>query len=304
MIYTCTLNPSIDYIMHVDQFEPGGLNRAEKTFYYPGGKGINVSRVLNKLSTPSTALGFAGGFTGQFIRSFLDGEGVSHHFFETDEPSRINVKMKTGDETEINGPGPSITSAQQTELLASIEKLSPEDTLVIAGSVPASLDQDIYLTIASICEQKNISFVADTSGAALKQLVGSPVMLLKPNHHELGQLFDTAITTKDDAVQYARKLVDEGAQNVIVSMGGNGAVLVDSKQALYANVPQGIVKNSVGAGDSVVAGFLSAITTGKSLEASLRYGVAAGSATAFNDDLCNKKEVEALLKDIEVIGLN
>ncbi|MFG6117473.1 1-phosphofructokinase [Halobacillus sp. MO56] len=303
MIYTCTLNPSIDYIMHVDQFEPGGLNRAEKTFYYPGGKGINVSRVLNKLSTPSIALGFAGGFTGQFIRSFLDGEGVSHHFIETDEPSRINVKMKAGNETEINGPGPSITSAQETELLASIEKLSLEDTLVIAGSVPASLDKDIYLKISNICKQQNISLVADTSGAALKQLVGSPVMLLKPNHHELGQLFGTAITTKDDAVFYAKKLVEKGAHNVIVSMGGDGAVLVDSKRALYANVPQGIVKNSVGAGDSVVAGFLSAITTGKSLEDSLQYGVAAGSATAFNDDLCNEKEVESLLKDIDVIGL-
>ncbi|MFG6120513.1 1-phosphofructokinase [Thalassobacillus sp. B23F22_16] len=304
MIYTCTLNPSIDYIMHVDKFKPGGLNRAERTLYYPGGKGINVSRVLNQLSTPSTALGFAGGFTGEFIRSFLDEEGVSHHFIEIGEPSRINVKMKSGDETEINGPGPSITSAQQTELLSSIEKLSPEDTLVIAGSVPASLDKDIYLKIASICKQNNISLVADTSGAALKQLVGSPVMLLKPNHHELGQLFETNVTTKDDAVFYAKKLVEQGAKNVIVSMGGDGAVLVDSQRALLANVPQGQVKNSVGAGDSVVAGFLAGLSTGNNVETALRYGVAAGSATAFNDDLCKQEEVDALLQDIEVTGLN
>ncbi|WP_028783662.1 1-phosphofructokinase [Thalassobacillus devorans] len=304
MIYTCTLNPSIDYIMHVSKFEPGGLNRAEKTFYYPGGKGINVSRVLNKLSTPSTALGFAGGFTGQFIRSFLDDEGVSHHFIETGEPSRINVKMKAGDETEINGPGPSITTGQQRELLSSIEKLSPEDTLVIAGSVPSSLDKDIYLNIADICKQNNISLVADTSGEALQQLIGSPVMLLKPNHHELGQLFETTVTTKDDAVFYAKKLVEQGAENVIVSMGGDGAVLVDSNHALHANVPQGQVKNSVGAGDSVVAGFLAALSSGKNLEAALRYGVAAGSATAFNDDLCNQKEVDGLLNDIDITGLN
>lgn len=304
MIYTCTLNPSIDYFMQVDHFEAGGLNRAERTFFYPGGKGINVSRVLNRLETETTAIGFAGGFTGQFISNFLDNEGVPHRFIETGNPSRINVKLKSGQETEINGPGPVIELEQQRQLLAEIENLSQEDTLVIAGSVPASLDLDIYLKIAAICEQKNISLAADTSGDALQQLIGYPVKLLKPNHHELGQLFQTEIHKKEEAVYYAKELVNKGAQHVIVSMGGDGAVLVDQEHTLYANVPQGEVKNSVGAGDSVVSGFLAGLANDKSLADSFRYGVAAGSATAFNDDLCNKEDVEALLSEIQVVALN
>ncbi|MFD1020414.1 1-phosphofructokinase [Thalassobacillus hwangdonensis] len=303
MIYTCTLNPSIDYIMHVDHFENGGLNRATNAFYYPGGKGINVSRVMNRLGTTTTALGFTGQFTGEFIKNFLDQEGVAHQFIDTEQYTRINVKLKSDVESEINGPGPELSNNHQSQLLNQIEQLTSEDILVVAGSVPSSLPEDFYNRIAAICTEKDISLAADTSGKALKQLIGEKVLLLKPNHHELGQLFDTQIESPEKAAYFAKKLVDQGAQHVIVSMGGNGAVFVDQTHAWFANVPTGSVKNSVGAGDSVVSGFLTAYTNGRTLEEAFKYGVASGSATAFQDDLCEKEDVERLLPEIKVVPI-
>ncbi|WP_181349629.1 1-phosphofructokinase [Thalassobacillus sp. CUG 92003] len=300
MIYTCTLNPSIDYVMHIERFEEGGLNRAAQTFYYPGGKGINVSRVLRRLDTETTALGFIGGFTGDFIKRHLGDEAISHNFIETGQTTRINVKLKAGSESEINGPGPAITAEQQHALLNEIARLTAEDTLVLAGSLPSSLPGDFYEQIARLCYERDVALVADTSGPALHQMAKQPVLLLKPNHHELGELFDTSITNKEKAAYYAKQLLADGPQNIIVSMGAEGAVFVNAEHQWYANTPEGKLINSVGAGDSVVSGFLSAYTKNQGLEQAFKYGIAAGSATAFSDDLCTRQDVESIVTDIYV----
>ncbi|MFD2922649.1 1-phosphofructokinase [Halobacillus naozhouensis] len=304
MIYTCTLNPSIDYIMHVDQIQLGELNRADKTLYYPGGKGINVSRVMARLSVQNTALGYLGKFTGKFITDFLDGENVQHHFVDTGQYTRINVKLKGDQESEINGPGPEIDSIQLGELLAKFKELNKNDILVLAGSVPSSLPKDFYSQISEICEMNGVLLAVDTSGEALKQLVGKDLFLLKPNDYELGTLFNTTIETKEQAAYYAKMLVQQGTRHVIVSMGGKGAVYVNEHEQLYATVPQGTVKNSVGAGDSVVAGFISALSLNKEMKEAFRYGVAAGSATAFQDDLCHHSDVEKLLNQVTITPLH
>ncbi|UOQ94324.1 1-phosphofructokinase [Halobacillus shinanisalinarum] len=303
MIYTCTLNPSIDYVMHVDDFNLGELNRADRTLYYPGGKGINVSRVMARLTVQSVALGYLGNFTGQFITNFLDEEGVKHSFVDTGQYTRINVKLKGDKESEINGPGPKVSRSQLDELLTQIKQLKTDDILILAGNVPSSLPKDFYLKIADLCIANGISLVVDTSGQALTQLIGKSIFLLKPNNHELGELFNTTITTKEAAAHYAQKLVQQGAKHVIVSMGGEGAIYVNEHQQLFATAPQGEVRNSVGAGDSVVAGFISALTLNKQLEEAFRYGVAAGSATAFQDDLCQQSDVDELVNRITITPL-
>ncbi|MYL49099.1 1-phosphofructokinase [Halobacillus litoralis] len=304
MIYTCTLNPSIDYIMNVEAFEAGALNRAKETFYYPGGKGINVARVMKRLGVKTKALGYIGGFTGTFVQQFLNQESIDHAFIETSQTTRINVKLKSNNETEINGPGAEISEPLQEELLEQVRKLSNKDTLVLAGSLPSSMPSDFYITMASICAENGTKVVADTSGTALEQLLGHPLFLLKPNHHELGELFNVEIDSKEKAVLYGRKLIQQGVEHVIVSMGGEGAVYVGRNQEMFANVPKGHVKNSVGAGDSVVSGFLAALENEETIEQAFRYGVASGSATAFQDDLCEKEDVERLLTEIHVSNIN
>ncbi|GGF31902.1 1-phosphofructokinase [Halobacillus andaensis] len=300
MIYTCTLNPSIDYIMHVEDFHLGELNRAHKAMYYPGGKGINVSRVMERLGVSTTALGFIGQFTGQFITDFLDRENIYHNFVETNDYTRINVKLKGNQESEINGPGPAITVEQKDQLFDQIRSLHSEDLLILAGSVPSSLPKDFYSQVADICASQQVPFIADTSGDALRQLIGKPIFFLKPNDHELGELFDTVIETKEQAAYYASKLVDQGTKHVVVSMGGKGAVYVSKEEKWFAKVPKGEVKNSVGAGDSVVSGFIAAISSGSSIEEAFRSGVATGSATAFQDDLCQKEDADRLKGQIEI----
>ncbi|MCP3028185.1 1-phosphofructokinase [Halobacillus sp. A5] len=300
MIYTCTLNPSIDYIMHVEEFQLGELNRAHKAMYYPGGKGINVSRVMKRLGVSTTALGFIGEFTGQFITDFLDKETISHRFVNTKDYTRINVKLKGDKESEINGPGPNVSEDQLSSLFQQIKSLQPEDIFILAGSVPSSLPKDFYSQIADICASKNVPLVADTSGDALKQLIGKPVYFLKPNDHELGELFNTEIETKEQAACYASKLVEKGTEHVVVSMGGKGAVYVSKEEQLFATVPHGKVKNSVGAGDSVVSGFIAAVSQGQSVNEAFRSGVATGSATAFQDDLCHKEDADLLKDQIEI----
>ncbi|UOQ45877.1 1-phosphofructokinase [Halobacillus salinarum] len=304
MIYTCTLNPSIDYVMTLETFQAGGLNRAKRAFYYPGGKGINVSRVMRRLGVNTTALGYIGEFTGRFITDFLDEESISHQFIDTGQYTRINVKLKGNEESEINGPGPEINFDQQEKLVEQIRSLSSDDVLILAGSVPSSLPENFYMKIAQLCTESGAKLVADTSGKALEQVARYPVLLLKPNHHELGELFNTVIDTKEKAAEYAARLVEKGTRHVIVSMGGEGAVYVDKEQQLFANVPKGKVKNSVGAGDSVVSGFIAGLTLGKTIEESFKYGVAAGSATAFQDDLCEKRDVVQLLEEIKISSLN
>ncbi|SDJ61771.1 1-phosphofructokinase [Salimicrobium halophilum] len=298
MIYTLTLNPSIDYTMHVSNFEPGGLTRATETDYYPGGKGINVSRVLSRLDIPSTALGYIGGFTGEFIRSALKTEGIEESFIETNQPTRINVKLKDDVESEINGPGPELNDLLQRRLLEQLDRLTSEDRLLLAGSIPSSLPDSFYRTIAEKCIKKNIPLAVDTSGQALKELLDYPLYLIKPNQKELEDLFGEPIDSKEKTALYARKLVEEGCEHVIVSLGGEGAVYVDKETTLFADAPKGEVINTVGAGDSMVAGFLAAKEQHLSPEEAFRKSVACGSATAFDSDLGKRKDVDDLYESI------
>ncbi|MFZ3577550.1 1-phosphofructokinase [Virgibacillus sp. DJP39] len=300
MIYTCTITPSIDYTVYLPEFYTGKLNRTEEVYYFPGGKGINVSRVLNRLHVDSVALGFAGGFTGNYIQSFLSDEGVQTSFIETKEPTRINVKIKASNESELNGPGPNTTHEQRKELLAKLESLETGDWFVLAGSLPNTIPDAFYRALASRCHKRGINFVLDTSGGALKQMIDTKPFLIKPNQHELGDLFDTKINTNKEAVFFAKKLVEQGITHVIVSMGGNGAILVNKQQTLVAEAPRGQVVNTVGAGDSLVSGFIASYVQDNDVAKAFRYGIASGSATAFRTDLCEKKDVEALVSKVSI----
>ncbi|MFL8938863.1 1-phosphofructokinase [Rossellomorea oryzaecorticis] len=300
MIYTLTLNPSVDYIMELDQFTKGGLNRSAKENALPGGKGINVSRVLHVLDVKSTALGFAGGFTGEFIKQFLKDEQIEAEFVEVDEISRINVKVKAEDETEINGNGPSITKEQLNRLLSRISTLSKDDTLVLAGSIPASVAESFYQEAASLCGKREARIVIDAEKKLIAPVLSLKPFLIKPNHHELGEMFGVEINSVEDAVFYGKKLKEKGPENVIVSMAEKGALLLSGKDVYQASVPDGELKSSVGAGDSTVAGFLAGLSKGYSMEDSFRLGTAAGSATAFSIGLCDANKVNDLYKQIEI----
>ncbi|MBN3553227.1 1-phosphofructokinase [Fictibacillus nanhaiensis] len=298
MIYTCTLNPSIDYVARVEDFKEGQINRTSDTFIYPGGKGINVSRVLKHLGIESTALGFTGGFTGAFIKEFLTQDHIQHDFIEVSEVTRINVKLKSHKETEINGQGPVISLENQQNLLQKINNMRKDEFLLLAGSIPPSISDDFYADIAKKCKDKGVHVVIDGAGEPLRKTLKHQPFLIKPNHHELGELFQTNVHTKEDAIFYGKKLLETGVQNVIVSMAGDGAIFLNKDSVLVSTVPDGTVKNSVGAGDSVVAGFLSKITQERDYATAFQYGVAAGSATAFSEDLCTLEQVESLRKQI------
>ena len=260
MIYTCTITPSLDYTTYLPEFRSGKLNRSEEVYYYPGGKGINVSRVLRRLEVDNIALGFTGGFTGDYIQYFLRQEGIHTDFIQTEEITRINVKIKADKETELNGPGPEISLEQQRQLVSKVQGMKNGDWFVLAGRLPESIPQSFFKDIATICNDNGVRFVLDTSGSALKGLIDMKPFLIKPNEQELGELFDTVIENKQEAHYYAKKLVDKGVQHVIVSMGGEGALLVTKEIAVFAESPKGIVVNTVGAGDSLVSGFLASFT--------------------------------------------
>jgi 1-phosphofructokinase len=303
MIYTCTITPSLDYTTYLPELRLGELNRTSDVYYYPGGKGINVSRVLGRLGTKSIALGYIGGFTGQYITDFLKEEGILTDFIRTEDITRINVKVKAAEESELNGPGPSINELQQQELLEKVQAMTSGDWFVLAGSLTDTIPSSFFEEIAAICEKNNIKFVLDTSGSALIDLIHTKPFLVKPNIEELGELFNTVISTKEEAFHYARKLVGKGIQHVVVSMGGEGALLVTKDLALLAEAPKGQVVNTVGAGDSLVAGFLASFTKNENATEAFRYGVASGSATAFSSDLCEKNDVDQLLKHITIRSL-
>ena len=300
MIYTCTITPSIDYTVYLAAFENGKLNRSEEVYYYPGGKGINVSRVLNRLGVKSKALGFTGGFTGSYIEEFLQKEGVDTDFIETSEITRINIKIKADKETELNGPGPKLTEQQLLVLTNKVKGMKTGDWFILAGSFPISISDSYFLDLAEICRENGVHFVLDTSGQALKKLTKVPCFLIKPNLEELGELFDTEITTIKDAHHYARRLLENGIKHVIVSMGGDGALLVTKDLSLRAKAPTGLVINTVGSGDSLVSGFIASYSKDENPEKAFRYGVASGSATAFRSDLCDQQGVEVLLEQVEI----
>lgn len=304
MIYTCTLNPSLDYFVEVDQFRSGTLNRIDAQDKMPGGKGINVSRVLSRLDVQNCALGFIGGFTGDFIRRRLIGEGVESDFSEVNDDTRINVKVKSDVETEINGMSPAIPDEAVETLMQKVAQMSSGDILVLSGSIPGNLPATIYQTIMKTASDQGIKTVVDTSGSALEACLGEQPFLIKPNEKELGALFDTDIQTSEEAVFYARQLLAQGAQNVIVSLGGEGAIFVNDEHAIKATTPQGELKNSVGSGDSLVAGFLAKWSSTDDAQEAFRYGVAAGSATAFSVDLCQQKAVDDLVEQVGIEPIN
>ncbi|OMP67561.1 1-phosphofructokinase [Domibacillus epiphyticus] len=301
MIYTCTLNPAVDYVIRVENFQAGGLNRSDNADLYAGGKGINVSRLLKRLGSNTCAIGFAGGFTGEFIKSELDREGVFHRFTSVNGTTRINVKLKSGTETEINGPAPVISEEDANRLVQVTAELTERDWLHIGGSVPSSLPADYAGTLIETARKKRARVVVDTSGAALKALLPYRPFFIKPNHHELSELFHTEVNTKEEAAGIAKKLVDGGTENVIVSMGGEGAVFVNRDSVYFASPPKGTVKNTVGAGDSMVAAFMAKIDSGLAPHEAFHWAVAAGSATAFSDDLCTKEEVEDVYSRVKVV---
>ncbi|MGE7906701.1 1-phosphofructokinase [Peribacillus sp. NPDC094092] len=300
MIYTVTLNPSIDYLVEVESFQMGKVNRTSYDAKFPGGKGINVSRVLKRLGNSTTALGFIGGQTGEFVKRFLRQEEIFTDFTEIAGDTRINVKLKTGMETEINSQGPTISKGNYQQLFSQIEQLNNTDIIILSGSIPASVPSDVYEAMARSCSRNGIKVVVDTSGKELLNVLPHRPFLIKPNHHELGELFSTEIRTVDDAREYGAKLVEAGAQNVIVSMAGQGAVLCSGGESYSANVPKGNVINSVGAGDSMVAGFIGTYESTGDILSAFRFSLAAGSATAFSSDLGTLDKMEELLPQIAI----
>lgn len=297
MIYTVTLNPSLDYVVDVDDFELGRTNRAVSERLYAGGKGINVSFVLKNLGFESTALGFSAGFTGEEIKKQIQERGITENLITVlNGQSRINIKLRGQQETEINGMGPDIEKEHIQQLLKKLSVLSPGDYLILAGSVPMKINDTIYYDILKTLDKKGIKAVVDTTGDLLLNVLKYHPFLIKPNIHELSELFSTEIKTKEEVVQYGLKLQDMGAQNVIVSMAGDGAVFICENGEIYkSESPKGVVKNSVGAGDSMVAGFLAGFCETKDFAKAFKMGVCTGSASAFSEDLATKEQVRQVM---------
>ena len=293
MIYTVTLNPALDYVVQVEEFTLGAVNRTAGEQIYPGGKGINVSVVLNTLGYDSVALGFIAGFTGNQLIRELQKKGVRNDFISVERGmTRINVKVKGGKETEINGIGPEVPAIAAQVLQIQMERLKAGDVLVLSGSVPKTLPENIYEKLMARLEERNVLVIVDTSGEALTNTLRYKPFLIKPNHHELGQIFNVEISDKETAKVYAEKLQQMGARNVLVSMAEKGALLLDETGNIYScDAPKGVVKNSVGAGDSMVAGFVAAFLETKDYERAFQIGVAAGSASAFSEYLPTKSDI-------------
>lgn len=302
MIYTLTLNPSLDYIVEVEQVTLGELNRTKNESKFPGGKGINVSQVLKRLDVNSNALGFLGGFTGDYIEEFLKSQKIQTDFVRVSEDTRINVKLKSETETEINAKGPNITTENFETLKEKIRALTSEDVLILAGSIPSTMPESTYEELVKICNENGTKFVVDAEGELLRKVLPYRPFLIKPNHHELGDLFETEIHSCEEVIPYGKELIKQGAQNVIVSLAEKGAVLINKDVAIIATSPKGEVKSSVGAGDSMVAGFIATYEKTKSIEEAFRFSVAAGSATAFSIGLCTREKMESLLPQVTLKG--
>ena len=301
MIYTVTFNPSLDYIVRMDSFATGEINRVNYEQVLAGGKGINVSIVLKNLGQDNTALGFLAGFTGEEIKRQLHEFGVTNDFVQLNQGfSRINVKAKAENETEINGQGPDINEAKREELFTKLDQLQADDTLVLAGSIPKTLPDDIYQQIMARLNGKGIRIIVDAEKKLLLNVLQYHPFLIKPNNHELGDMFGVTLTTNAEIIEYAKKLQAKGAQNVLISMAGDGAILLTADGTTYeCPAPKGKLINSVGAGDSMVAGFITGFNeSGGDFKTAFHMGVATGSASAFSDNLATRPEVETLLKTI------
>ena len=299
MVYTVTFNPAIDYVIHMDEIRLGATNRTAREEMYFGGKGINVSIVLKELEIESRALGFIAGFTGEAIEKALSDMGIATDFVRLKAGnSRINVKIKSNQETEINAQGPDIDDEAIEALFQKIDEISDEDILILAGSIPASLPSDMYQRILERISKKKVRVVVDATKDLLLKVLEYKPFLIKPNNHELGEMFGVELSDDREIEEYARKLKAMGAQNVLVSMAGDGAMLIDEDGAKHrCGVCQGTVKNSVGAGDSMVAGFVAGTINGD-YEYALRLGTAAGGATAFSEGLAKRDDINELIKQL------
>lgn len=298
MVYTVTFNPAIDYFVQIDELKTGSINRCRSERMFFGGKGINVSIVLAELGIRSKALGFVAGFTGRAVRDGVNSMGIETDFVELAEGcSRINVKIKSGAETEINGQGPQIPAEAIDRLYEKLDVIRDGDILVLAGSIPDTLPGDIYEKIFARLSDRKIKTVVDATGDLLLNVLKYRPFLVKPNDYELGELFGVTLRTEDDIISHAKRLREMGAVNVLVSMAGDGAILMDEHDEVHrCGACRGTVRNSVGAGDSMVAGFIAGVEKG--YDYALKLGTAAGGATAFSEELAKRNEIYELLKQL------
>ncbi len=300
MIYTVTFNPSLDYIVSVENFQLGITNRTSSELMLPGGKGINVSTVLMNLGIENKALGFVAGFVGDEIIRRLEEMGVQNGFIRIEEGvSRINLKLKSIDGTEINGQGPVISPEHVEELMKQLDRLGEGDVLFLSGSIPSSMPDDAYQKIMERLDGRGVQIVVDATKDLLLNVLEYHPFLIKPNNHELGELFGVELKTREEIIPYAKKLQEKGAVNVLVSMAGEGAVLIDANEDVYmAPAPKGTLVNGVGAGDSMVAGFMAGWLEKQDYEHAFCMGVSAGSASAFSEHLATKAEIEAVYQQV------
>lgn len=300
MIYTVTFNPSLDYIVSVENFQLGLTNRTSSELMLPGGKGVNVSTVLMNLGIENTALGFAAGFVGDEIVRQMEEMGVQNGFIRIEEGvSRINLKLKSIDGTEINGQGPVISPEHVEELMKQLDRLGEGDVLFLSGSIPSSMPDDAYQKIMERLDGRGVQIVVDATKDLLLNVLEYHPFLIKPNNHELGELFGVELKTREEVIPYAKKLQEKGAVNVLVSMAGEGAVLIDANEDVYmAPTPKGTLVNGVGAGDSMVAGFMAGWLEKQDYEHAFCMGVSAGSASAFSEHLATKAEIEAVYQQV------
>ena len=301
MIYTVTFNPAIDYVVRMtEDLLPGMTNRSASEECYFGGKGINVSTILKNLGLETTALGFIAGFTGDAIKKSVDEKGIKADFVKLSEGiSRINVKIKGKEETELNAQGPKIPESAQKELFEKLSQLKDGDTLILAGSIPSSLPSDVYEKIIEQVQDRKIDVVVDATKDLLMNVLKYHPFLIKSNNHELGEMFGKVLRTDEELEEHAKKLQEMGARNVLISMAGDGAMLIaETGEKFRIGVPKGKVKNSVGAGDSMVAGFIAGFQKNHNYEEALKMGTAAGSATAFSDDLATGEDILSIYKNL------
>ena len=300
MIYTITFNPALDYISQVENFEIGKINRTKTEKILPGGKGLNVSTVLKNLGIESTALGFIAGFTGKELKRNIEEKGIKTDFIKVEKGiTRINVKISSNEETALNGNGPEITEEDINKLLEKIEKITKEDMVILAGNIPRCINNDIYEIICKTLERNNVTFVVDATKELLMNVLKYKPFLIKPNKEELEETFKEKIETKEEIIVHAKKLQLIGAQNVLISLGGEGAILVTTEEKeFYSKAPKGKVINTVGAGDSMVAGFIAGYEQSGDFEQAFKMGIATGSASSFSMNLATAEEVANLLKEI------
>lgn len=300
MIYTLTINPSLDYVMEMDKLIVGEMNRSKNTYLLPGGKGINVSQVLKNLSIENVAILPVAGFTGEKLLHMLSEKGITYEAVRLKQgDTRINVKVLGQVETELNAGGPDMTEDEKNALISKVESLSDDDYLILSGSVPKGLGEYFYADLMSYLQEKKVRVILDTIGENFKNALAKKPFLVKPNKEELESLFNVKTDTDEALLELAKKVQKMGAENVLVSLGKDGAMLLtEDGNVFYAEAPKGKVVNTVGAGDSMVAGFVAEYTKSMDMEKALKWGIAAGSASAFSKNLASKEEIDALIGNL------